>query len=120
MIALNLQIILIVASVLLFIFFVTKIKAYKIELKYTILWMFIIFINILLALFPKILMYLSDLLYIETPVNTLFLFGFLACFMILYSLSASMSKYSIKIKQLSQEIGLLKNELEKYKKDSVE
>jgi hypothetical protein len=120
MIPFNLQLILLVLNISLLIFFILRIKAYKIELKYTILWMFILVVNTLLAIFPKLLSYFSELLYIETPVNTLFLFGFLACFMILYSLTSSMSSYSIKIKQLSQEIGLLKNELRLYKEENKE
>lgn len=120
MISFNLQLILIILSILLLIFFVIRIKTYKIELKYTILWIFIIFINIILAFFPIILSYISKMLYIETPANALFLFALFACFMILYNLTASMSKYSIKIKQLTQEVGLLKNELDKLREDNEE
>lgn len=119
MIPSNLQLILIILSVLLLFIFISRIKSYKIELRYTILWIFVIFVNISLALFPYTLNAISELLYIETPVNTLFLFGILACFIILYSITATMSKFSIKIKQLTQEIGFLKNELEKYKKDDI-
>lgn len=117
MITSNLQVILIVLSLLLLLLFISRVKLYKLELRYTILWIFVIFINLSLAFNPYILTIISSLLYIETPVNTLFLFGILACLIILYSLTTTISQFSTKIKQMSQEIGLLKNEIKNIKKN---
>ncbi|MDH6428616.1 hypothetical protein BSK62_02780 [Paenibacillus odorifer] len=117
MIPFNLQLILIILSSLIFVSFIVRIKAYKIELKYTILWIVMTIINILIAIFPNIVLFVSKLLSIETPVNTLFLFGIMTCLMILYNLTSEISKNSIKIRQLSQEVGLLKNELKQFENE---
>lgn len=113
MIPLKLQLILIITCLLGMIFLVNRIKQYKLELKYALLWIVLSFISIIISLFPKLLILISSVLEIEKPVNALFLFGFIAAFLILYSLTVSLSRSSGKIKELSQELGILKNELEK-------
>ncbi|MBT2763305.1 DUF2304 domain-containing protein [Paenibacillus sp. ISL-20] len=115
MIPFKLQFFLLIVSLLLLAFFILKIRAYKLELKYTVLWIVIILISILLASFPYLLSFVSQMLSIETPTNTLFLFALIACLFILYSLTATISGYSLKIKELSQELGLLKNEMKRLR-----
>ncbi|WP_445670820.1 DUF2304 domain-containing protein [Paenibacillus sp. FSL M8-0334] len=115
MIPFKLQLFLVAISVLILVFFIIKIRAYKLELKYTVLWLLIISLSIIMAIFPNILLLISRLLSIEIPVNALFLFGLVACFFILYSLTSTISDYSMKIKELSQELGLLKNEIRRLK-----
>jgi hypothetical protein len=98
---------------------IKKIKKYQLELKYALLWIFINLAGIFLSIFPHFLFYISDWLYIETPVNALFLLSLVALFFVLYSLTVASSRSSNKIKNLSQEIGLLKIEIEEMKKNRI-
>lgn len=111
MIPLKLQLILFLFSLLTFLLLLNMIKKQKIELKYTLLWLLLSFTSILLSIFPKITYKVSKILSIETPVNTLFLFSIIGSFLIIFSLTVAMSRNSNKIKDLSQEVGLIKEEL---------
>jgi hypothetical protein len=112
----KLQVLLLLGCLFALVYFILKIKAYKLELKYTILWMFVIVLCFFLAAFPSLLNFVSYIIGIETPVNTLFLCALIACFLVMYSLTSTISTLSNKVKQLSQEVGLMKAELELLKK----
>jgi hypothetical protein len=92
-------------------FLLNQIVKYRLELKYTLLWLFLSVITILLAVFPRISFELARLLGIETPVNVIFLLGILLSLMIVFSLTVALSQHMVRIRQLSQELGICKNEL---------
>lgn len=92
------------------------IRKQKIELKYTLLWLLLSFISILLSIFPKITYKMSQILGIETPVNTLFLIGIIGSLLIIFSLTVALSRNSSRIKDLTQELGILKEELLELKR----
>lgn len=117
MIPIKLQIILLVISVIGLMIFVNMVKKHKLELRYALTWLLLLIILIVISIFPKFTLLISDLLSIETPVNTLFLFGILACFILIFSLTISLSRSSNKIKSLSQELGLLKQSIKILKEE---
>ncbi|MBO3285367.1 DUF2304 domain-containing protein [Paenibacillus sp. FSL M8-0228] len=119
MIPIQLKLILLFFCVMILVILIKKIKKYQLELKYALLWIFINLAGIFLSIFPHFLFYISDWLYIETPVNALFLLSLVALFFVLYSLTVASSRSSNKIKNLSQEIGLLKIEIEEMKKNRI-
>lgn len=110
MIPLQLQIILIIFGLGLFVFLINNIRKYKLELKYTLLWILLNVITLILALFPKVLFFIANNIFIETPVNALYLISFILVFLIIYNLTVNISKLSNQNKKLTQEIGLLKHE----------
>lgn len=116
----RLQIILAVFSIICLIIIINRIINYKIELKYTLLWLLLSVSTITLAIFPKLLVVISEALSIETPVNALFMVAIIAIFLIIYSLTISLSRNSTKVKELTQEIGILKNIIENKKTDDSE
>ncbi|NRF95757.1 DUF2304 domain-containing protein [Paenibacillus frigoriresistens] len=118
MIITKLQVVLLVVSLLSFIVLLNMIQKYKLELKYALLWLLLSFITILLAVFPKISLLITSLLGIETPVNTLFLLFIVATLAIVFSLTLALSRSSNEIKDLVQEIGMMKCELERMMKSS--
>ena len=115
MISFNLQILLIVVTIALFVFLLNNIRKYKLELKHTLLWLILCLLSLLLAIFPNLLFFISNNIYIETPVNALYLVSFIIVFIILYSFTVTISRLSNQTRRLTQEIGLLKNELNRVK-----
>ncbi|WP_411343915.1 DUF2304 domain-containing protein [Paenibacillus sp. WLX1005] len=115
MVSLKLQVILLIGSLLCFILLINFIRKYRLELKYSMLWFVITIISIVLSVFPTILNGIAGLMGIELPVNALFLLTFLGLIMIILSLTLELSKSTMKIKELSQDVGILKHELEKIK-----
>ncbi|MBD8500988.1 DUF2304 domain-containing protein [Paenibacillus arenosi] len=111
MIPFNLQLILIISNILLLIFLLNNIRKYKLELKYTLLWLGLILITFILSIFPSVLNFISSNIYIETPVNALFLIAFAVVFTILYRFTVIISNLTNQTKKLTQELGLLRNEL---------
>lgn len=122
MISINLQLLLIVLNLGLAFFLVNNIRKYKLELRYSLLWIFLSLVSLLLATFPRLLFFISDSMYIETPVNALYLVAFILVFIILYFLTVTISKLSNQNKKLTQEVGLLKNEIYqiKYMSSNIE
>ncbi|KGP77369.1 MULTISPECIES: DUF2304 domain-containing protein [unclassified Paenibacillus] len=115
MISFKLQIILLIGAILSFLLVVNLIKKYELELKYSIVWIFTSVIVVILSIFPNSFSHISHLMGIELPVNALFLLVIFGVVIIMFSLTFEISKSTTKIKELSQEIGLLKHEVEQLK-----
>lgn len=113
MISSSFQISLVAICLILLVLLIKNIITYKLELKYALLWFLIVFVNLLISLFPQIFIFITHYTSIETPSNLLFLLGIAASLIINYSLTNSLSRNSKKIKELTQEIGLLKNDIKK-------
>jgi hypothetical protein len=113
MISLKLQLILSLISLGGLVFLLNQIVKYKLELKYSLLWLFLSLATILLAVIPKLSFNMAHWFGIETPVNVLFLFGILVSLMIVFSLTVALSQHMVRIRHLSQELGIYKNELAK-------
>jgi hypothetical protein len=111
MIATKLQLIMSLISFGGLAFLLNQIVKYRLELKYTLLWLFLSVITIVLAVFPKISFDLARLFGIETPVNVIFLLGILLSLLIVFSLTVALSQHVVRIRQLSQELGICRNEL---------
>ncbi|MDB5056340.1 MAG: hypothetical protein JWM44_4390 [Bacilli bacterium] len=111
MISLKLQLILLFISLGGLVFLLNQIVKYKLELKYSLLWLFLSVVTIILAVIPELSFRMAEWFGIEKPVNVLFLFGILLSLVIVFSLTIALSHHMIKIKQLSQELAICKNEL---------
>lgn len=120
MVSFKLQIVLLIGSLVCFILLVNLIRKYRLELKYSMLWLIVMIISIFLSIFPTSFTFISHLMGIELPVNALFLLALFGTMLIMFSLTLEVSKSTIKIKELSQEIGLLKYEFEKLKLQEVQ
>lgn len=113
----RLQIIMIAASLIFLFYIVMMLRNRKIELKYTLTWLFAGLCLISVAVFPGLLRLISNLLNIVEPVNTLFLFIIFFLLLILFTLTIAISRNAIRVKTLTQEIGMLKMELDKLADD---
>ena len=119
----TLQILLIIATILFTIFIIVKTSRKKLNYKLTLLWLCFGLFIIILAIFPHIIMEISKILHIETPVNTLFLIFIFLLIVVVFYLSAEVSKMQNKITTLVQENSLIKkkieDELEKIEKKGM-
>ena len=121
--SLTLQILLIIATILFTIFIIVKTSRKKLNYKLTLLWLCFGLFIIILAIFPQIIMEISKILHIETPVNALFLIFIFLLIVVVFYLSAEVSKMQNKITTLVQENSLIKkkieDELEKIEKKGM-
>lgn len=116
----RLQIIMIFASVLFLSYIILMLRNKKIELKYSLAWLLAGICLLAAALFPDLLKLLSNLLNIIEPVNTLFLSIIFFMLLIVFTLTIALSRNANRVKTLSQEIGIIKMELERLKKNQKE
>lgn len=96
---------------------VNMIRKRKLELKYALAWMAVIISMLIVDGFPPILSFLSYLFGIATPVNTLFLLGFVFALVLIFVLTVTVSRLSDRIRQLSQAVALNEKEIEKLRSD---
>lgn len=99
---------------------VNMIRKRSLELKYALAWMAVIISMLIVDSFPPILSFLSYLFGIVTPVNTLFLLGFVFALALIFVLTVTVSRLSDRIRKLSQVVALNEEEIEKLKSDKRE
>ncbi|MEG1848496.1 MAG: DUF2304 domain-containing protein [Lachnospiraceae bacterium] len=102
----QLQIVAALILLLAFLYIVNLIRKRKLELKYALAWMLVITAMLIADLFPPILNILSYLLGIATPVNTLFLLGFVFSIGLLFILTVAVSRLADKARRLSQAVAI--------------
>jgi len=108
----RLQLILIVSSFLFLVYIIMMVRNKRLELKYILVWMLTGAAFLLLSIFPSILDFASEMLNIIEPVHTLFLMIIFFMLLIIFSLTVALSRNSIRVKALTQELGILKLQIE--------
>lgn len=103
---LNLRIALIVLSLLFVVCVFYCVNHKKLQLQFSLIWIFMALIMILIAIFPQIVYLLSKLLGIKTASNLVYLFGIIILFVVIINLTIKISKQSNQIKNLIQEISI--------------
>lgn len=88
-------------------------KKRKFSMKYATLWIVLIFLMMLVVLFPNVLYNISNFFGFEVTSNMIFLLGFFFLFYMIFILTASISIQNEKIKLLIQEISILKERVDK-------
>ena len=103
----ELRIIMLIVILALFVFFISLLRKKKLDLKYCLVWIFALVGVAVFVAFPPLLDWLSDLLGIGIPVNTLFLvcIAFLTCICI--SLTIVVSRLSDRLRKLTQNIAIM-------------
>lgn len=113
----NVYTISIVFSITFLLVVIELVRKNKLQERYSLLWIFMSIILLILSSTPKIINALSDLLEIKNPPSLLFLFGLV--YLLIYSLHITIvvSRQSEKITKLTQEIALIKHEMEQDKQN---
>ena len=89
---------------------VNMIRKKNLELRHALTWLAVGVSILILDCFPNLISWISEKIGIASPVNMLFFFGFCFSLMIIFTLTIAMSRMSIRIKQLAQEVALLKKD----------
>ena len=116
----QLQIVAIIVSLSLFLLIMYLIRSQRLKEEYSLLWIFFSLVFIVFSFWRSGLDYLSDFLGVAYPPAALFMILLMAIFLILIEFSIIISKLSDKNKSLAQEIGLLRQKLEKIEQRNNE
>lgn len=92
---------------------INMIRAKRLELRYALAWLIVGVGTLILDFFPNMMNWLAHKLGIASPVNMLFFFGFCFSLMIIFVLTVAVSRMSIRIKELAQQLAL-------HEKDNVD
>ena len=103
----SLHAILIIGAVGFLLFIVYLMKKGKLEVKYSIIWLAFSLCMIIFACFPYTVLVLNDIAGVIDPVNFIFFTQIIFILLILLSVSAVISGFSKKIKQLAQANAIL-------------
>ncbi len=118
--SLRLQIIILVCFIIALIGILALCKKKRMDLRQALPWMVAIIILIIFDIFPVLLTWLANLMGIGSPMNMMMFFGFAFLLIIILILTMNISKLMKKTTRLTQELGILRAELEKEKKKSEE
>ena len=102
----TLRLLLILASVATFIYFLLKIRASKVNIEDALFWFIFSLGIIILGIFPDIIISLTRIVGIQSPVNGLFLVILFIVLVKLFSLTLKVSMLTLKLARLTQEIAL--------------
>ena len=91
------------------------IRQKKLELRYALSWLGVGVAILILDCFPQLITWLSRKVGIASPVNMLFFFGFCFSLMIIFVLTVAISRMSIRIKELTQELALFEKRIREEK-----
>lgn len=115
--ALKLKIILIFIIFLFLIYICKSIKSNKLSTRHAFIWFFSDIIIIFSIIFVESLLKVSNFIGIETVSNMMFFLGFVFLIVLCFNISIQLSNQNKKIIKLTQELGILKNKLEKDSKN---
>ena len=110
MITRQLQILLIIAFIGLLIWILREVKKNRLELRYTLSWLFLDIALLIISIFPQLLTKISNMLGIYSPVNMIFFLGFVFSLIIIYTLTVAISKMSEEIKRITQKLALMEGD----------
>lgn len=117
MMNIRIQIIIAVLIIIALIVIINMIRKKALELRYSLAWLAVGAGVIILDLFPGFMEWLSGLMGIASPVNMLFFLGFCFSLIIIFILTIAISRMSVRIKNLAQELALINK---KYQIDREE
>ena len=96
---------------------INMIRRKRLELRYALAWLIVGVGILILDIFPNLMKWLAVQVGIASPVNMLFFFGFCFSLMIIFVLTVAISRMSIRIKQLAQELALYEKKESDKKND---
>ena len=85
---------------------VNMIREKKLELRYALAWLGVGIAILVVDCFPQVITWLAIKVGIASPINMLFFLGFCFSLVIIFILTVAVSRSSIRIKQLAQELAL--------------
>lgn len=112
----SLRILLIVFSILTFLYLGRKIRKSQMQLKDALFWVFLSLVMVIISAVPQIAFFASDLLGFQAPVNFIFLVIIFILLIKTFLLSIKISQLDNQIKEFVQKYAIDKNNSEKNEK----
>lgn len=113
---LKLRFALIIGVIVYFILLINLLKNNRLNLKYTLLWMFMGIVLFMLAIFPDVILFVTEIVGIIEPTNGLFAILIFCILIILVSITAIVSKLNNKNRTLIQAVAMLEKRLRDLEK----
>lgn len=107
------RVVLIIGSILFFIFLLRTVKKAKLNIDVATLWIVFSLAMILLAIFPEVVYFFTSLIGIDAPVNGIYLVIIFIMLVMIFGLYMKISKLEIKINKLTETIAIEKKKNEK-------
>lgn len=95
-------------------------KKRRLTVKYAIIWLFSAVVLVIFALFPYVVLVLTDLLGMAVPSNTVFILAAVFMLLLLLSLSSAVSQFAQKITRLAQKNALLEERVRRLEEQLAE
>ena len=111
----QLHIILIIGCLFTYYYIIHKVRKANVRIDDIIIWIIGIFIFLICCIFPKIPLFISDILGFETPANSIFFLVIFFLFIMTFLLTLRVSQLQEKIKELTQKIALADENSKKEK-----
>ena len=110
--SLYLRLILMGVSLLSCIYVIRKIRKSKMKIESSISWFFFAFVIFLLSVFPNVIIAAADLIGVQSPTNLVYLIMIFITIGTTFSLSVKLSMQEHKINILTEEIAILRKQIE--------
>lgn len=107
----KLQIIIAIIVIIALCVIVNMIRKKRLELRYALAWLIVGMGTLILACFPILTTKLADMVGVASPINMLFFLGFCFSLIIIFVLTVAISRVSIRMKQLAQELALYEKKM---------
>jgi len=101
----------VVAALLTFVFVFWMLRRGSLQEKYAVLWLGVSGVALILAIFPGLLRWITNVLGVETPSNLLFFVTIVLLILVSIQLSFELSRHEAKIRRLAEEVALLDERL---------
>lgn len=116
----QLQIFLIICSVIFFLIVLNYSVKRKIGLRYSVLWVALSIVFIALSIFPNLANWFSSLVGIREPIHFILLIVIAFVLLVLFTCNNTITKLVKENRMLIQEMGILKHRINDLEKDNEE
>lgn len=90
----------------------------KMNIHYAMIWIIWSIGTVVISIFPEIIYFISNMIGIQTPVNTVFLVMIFLLYILSFYVYMKLSRHNSDIINLSYEIAVLKKRLEELEKEN--
>lgn len=112
----TLRISLLVAILVYLILIIVMLRKKSLNLKYSLLWMFMAVVLLLMVAFPKAIEFLAEVIGVASYINAIFMAFIFFILLLVVSLTSIVSKQHREIKTLIQNLAILQKQVDELKK----
>lgn len=107
-----LRVLLIIAGIVSYMYVIRKIRKSQMKIESAMYWVFLAGIILIISIFPQIIMWMADIVGVESPVNLLYLLMIFLVLWKLFSLTVRNSQLENKVNLLAEELAIWQKKVE--------